>query len=48
MALNFADFYDAELVRHNAYLRAVAGVGLCDRVLNVGCGAGHITNDLIR
>lgn len=34
--MNLADFYDAELARHNVNLRAAADVGVRDRVLDVG------------
>ncbi|HEV2503582.1 MAG TPA: class I SAM-dependent methyltransferase [Mesorhizobium sp.] len=40
MTLAFADFYDAELTRHNRHFRAAADVGPHDRVLDIGCGAG--------
>lgn len=43
--MNLADFYDAELARHNVHLRAAADVGVRDRVLDVGCGAGQTTRD---
>jgi SAM-dependent methyltransferase len=48
MTSTFADFYDAELARHNRHLAAAAGVGLCDRVLDIGCGAGQTTRDAAR
>ena len=48
MALNRADFYDAELRRHNDRLRAVANVGPRDRVLDIGCGAGLTTREAAR
>jgi SAM-dependent methyltransferase len=48
MAFNFADFYDAELRRHNRHLRAAAGVGSGDRVLDIGCGAGQTTRQAAR
>lgn len=35
--------YDAELRRHDAVLRRAAGVRPHDRVLDIGCGAGHTT-----
>lgn len=43
-----ADFYDAELKRHNVHLRSAAGVGIRDRVLDVGCGAGQTTREAAR
>ncbi|PDT78645.1 class I SAM-dependent methyltransferase [Sinorhizobium sp. BJ1] len=43
--LNRADFYDAELKLHNEHLRATASVGIRDRVLDIGCGAGQSTRD---
>ncbi|RZS79794.1 ubiquinone/menaquinone biosynthesis C-methylase UbiE [Phyllobacterium myrsinacearum] len=46
--LDRADFYDAELKRHNEHLRAAASVGVRDRVLDVGCGAGQSTRDAAR
>lgn len=46
--MNFADFYDAELARHNVHLRAAADVGVSDRVLDIGCGAGQTTRDAAR
>lgn len=45
MALNRADFYDAELRRHHAHFRAALGVGPRDRVLDIGCGAGQSTRE---
>lgn len=45
MTLNWADFYDAELARHNRHLRAAAGVGARDRVLDIGCGAGQTARE---
>lgn len=47
-ALNFADFYDAELARHNAHFRVAAAVGRSDHVLDIGCGAGQTTRDAAR
>lgn len=41
--LQCADFYDAELSRHNRHLRAVASVRRHDRILDIGCGAGQTT-----
>jgi SAM-dependent methyltransferase len=38
-------FYDAELRAHNRHLRAAAGVGPGDHVLDVGCGTGETTRD---
>ncbi|APO72513.1 SAM-dependent methyltransferase protein (plasmid) [Rhizobium gallicum] len=46
--LNRADFYDAELMRHNGHLRAAASVGVRDRVLDIGCGAGQSTREAAR
>jgi SAM-dependent methyltransferase len=46
--LDRADFYDAELKRHNAHLRAVASVGVRDRVLDIGCGSGQSTREAAR
>ncbi|MEP7455417.1 class I SAM-dependent methyltransferase [Phyllobacterium sp. SB3] len=46
--LNRADFYDAELERHNGHLRVAANVGPGDRVLDIGCGAGQSTRDAAR
>ncbi|MBA8880770.1 class I SAM-dependent methyltransferase [Phyllobacterium myrsinacearum] len=43
-----ADFYDAELKRHNAHLRTAASVGVRDRVLDIGCGAGQSTREAAR
>ncbi|OCC00891.1 methyltransferase [Labrys sp. WJW] len=45
MALQCADFYDAELSRHNRHLRAAARIGPRDRVLDIGCGAGQTTRE---
>lgn len=41
MTFNRADFYDAELRRHNEHFRAVLDIGPSDRVLDIGCGAGQ-------
>ncbi|HJU25843.1 MAG TPA: methyltransferase domain-containing protein, partial [Rhodanobacteraceae bacterium] len=41
--MNRADFYDAELRRHNRHFRAAFGIGPSDRVLDIGCGAGQST-----
>jgi SAM-dependent methyltransferase len=46
--LDRANFYDAELERHNRHLRAAAGIGVRDRVLDVGCGAGQSTREAAR
>ncbi|TDW32325.1 methyltransferase family protein [Rhizobium azibense] len=46
--LDRADFYDAELKRHNAHLLAAASVGVRDRVLDIGCGAGQSTREAAR
>ncbi|HTE40159.1 MAG TPA: methyltransferase domain-containing protein [Steroidobacteraceae bacterium] len=46
--LDRADFYDAELERHNQHLRAAASVRIGDRVLDIGCGAGQSTRDAAR
>ncbi|QSY98358.1 methyltransferase domain-containing protein (plasmid) [Rhizobium bangladeshense] len=48
MALDLADFYDAELARHNWQLRDAANVGTADRVLDIGCGAGQTTREAAR
>lgn len=48
MALNCADFYDAELRRHNEVFRAALRVGPRDRVLDIGCGAGQTTREVAR
>lgn len=45
VVLQCADFYDAELSRHNRHLRTVAGVRMRDRVLDIGCGAGQTTRE---
>jgi SAM-dependent methyltransferase len=46
--LDRANFYDAELKRHNRHLRAAAGIGVRDRVLDIGCGAGQSTREAAR
>lgn len=43
-----ADFYDAELRRHNVHFRAAARVGPSDSVLDIGCGAGQSTREAAR
>ncbi|RUM00379.1 class I SAM-dependent methyltransferase [Rhizobium chutanense] len=48
MALDRADFYDAELARHNRHLSVAAGVAPGDRVLDIGCGAGQTTREAAR
>jgi SAM-dependent methyltransferase len=48
MMSNRADFYDAELRRHNEVLRAALEVGTRDRVLDIGCGAGQTTREAAR
>lgn len=48
MAFQCADFYDAELSRHNRHLQAAARVGMFDRVLDIGCGAGQTTREAAR
>jgi SAM-dependent methyltransferase len=48
MVLNCAEFYDAELRRHNEVFRAAVKVGPRDRVLDIGCGAGQSTLDAAR
>lgn len=40
--------YDAELSRYNVRLRAAAGIGTDDRVLDIGCGSGQTTRDAAR
>jgi ubiquinone/menaquinone biosynthesis C-methylase UbiE len=48
MPLTLADFYDAELRRHNERFRAATGIRPADLVLDVGCGVGQITRDVAR
>lgn len=43
-----ADFYDAELRRHNERLWAAANVGSQDHVLDIGCGAGLTAREAAR
>lgn len=47
-AFNRADFYDAELRRHDEHFRAAFTVGARDLVLDIGCGAGRSTRDAAR
>jgi SAM-dependent methyltransferase len=46
--LGNADFYDAELRRHDVHFRAAVAVRSCDRVLDIGCGTGQTTRDAAR
>jgi SAM-dependent methyltransferase len=48
MALDRADFYDAELRRHHEHFRAAINTDLRDRVLDIGCGAGQSTREAAR
>jgi ubiquinone/menaquinone biosynthesis C-methylase UbiE len=48
MGLNCADFYDAELQRHNVVFRAATRVGISNHVLDIGCGAGQSTREAAR
>lgn len=48
MTSTLADFYDAELARHQRHFGAATGIGTRDRVLDVGCGAGLTTRDAAR
>jgi SAM-dependent methyltransferase len=48
MSFNRADFYDAELRRHNERFRAALKIGPRDRVLDIGCGAGQSTREAAR
>ena len=48
LTASVADFYDAELRRHNERFRAATGIRTADRVLDVGCGAGQSTRDAAR
>jgi ubiquinone/menaquinone biosynthesis C-methylase UbiE len=48
MPFNRADFYDAELRRHNERFRAALDIGPRDRVLDIGCGAGQSTREAAR
>ena len=46
--MNRADFYDAELRRHDEHFRAALNIGPQDRVLDIGCGAGQTTREAAR
>lgn len=48
MALDRAAFYDAELQRYQEHFRAALKVGLQDRILDIGCGAGQSTREAAR
>jgi len=48
MAVDLADFYDAELKRHNERFRAAFEIGPRDRILDIGCGAGQSTREAAR
>ncbi|MEP6873734.1 MAG: methyltransferase domain-containing protein [Burkholderiales bacterium] len=48
MTSRLADFYDAELRRHNEHFRAAVHIRMRDRVLDVGCGAGQSSRDAAR
>jgi SAM-dependent methyltransferase len=48
MAFDRADFYDAELRRHDAHFRAALKIAPGDRVLDIGCGAGQSARDAAR
>jgi SAM-dependent methyltransferase len=48
MAFDRADFYDAELRRHNEHFRAALEINPKDRVLDIGCGAGQSTRETAR
>ncbi len=43
-----ADFYDAELRRHNVHFRAAADVHPGDHVVDIGCGTGQTTREAAR
>lgn len=48
MVLNCAEFYDAELRRHNEVFGAAVKAGTRDRVLDIGCGSGQSSRDAAR
>jgi SAM-dependent methyltransferase len=48
MAFNRADFYDAELQRHDEHFRAALKICPGDHVLDIGCGAGQTARDAAR
>lgn len=48
MTFERADFYDAELQRHDSHFRAALKIGPRDRVLDIGCGAGQSTRAAAR
>ncbi len=48
MSFDRADFYDAELRRHDKHFHAALGIRSGDRVLDIGCGAGKTTRDAAR
>jgi SAM-dependent methyltransferase len=45
VAFDRAAFYDAELRRHQEHFRAALQVGVKDRILDIGCGAGLTTRE---
>lgn len=48
MSFSRADFYDAELRRHNECFQTILDIGPKDRVLDIGCGAGQSTRQAAR
>lgn len=48
LTIGDADFYDAELRRHNEHFRAATHIRRRDRVLDVGCGTGQTTREAAR
>ncbi|KAF1716859.1 methyltransferase [Pseudoxanthomonas yeongjuensis] len=48
MGFDRAEFYDAELRRHDERFRAALKVDPQDRVLDIGCGAGQSTREAAR